>query len=207
MTTPVLEVLLALFSTPMVVLHVPDAAGLNAILVDEAHTFRRHSPGQHRSNRNGWHSYDDFFDRQEPGCRALQYFIFDALRQGTLGIAPSFDFTTQNVQVEGWVNINGRGGFNAPHDHPGWAWSGCYYVTAPSGDTSSSGCIEFLDTRTNLQIPTIKGAACYQSKYLVQPKPGMLLLFPSWLKHWTYPNENNADRISVAFNARFVKSK
>ena len=98
----------------------------------------------------------------------------------------------------------GKGGFNTPHDHPGWAWSGCYYVRVPDGRSERSGSIELLDSRTNLQVPTIKDALCFMSKFTIKPADGMLLLFPSWLRHWVYPNEDEIERVTIAFNARFV---
>lgn len=207
MTSPNLDALLPLFSAPLAAFHISCVATLNATLIAETRALHTNSSGQNRSNQNGWHSDDDFFDRKEPGCCRLQSHILDSVRQATVGIAPDFNFAAQDVQIEGWININGRGGFNAPHDHPGWAWSGCYYITAPEGNSARSGCIEFLDSRTNLQSPTVKGAACFQSKYMVKPRPGMLLLFPSWLRHWVYPNEDDTERITIAFNARFVQSK
>jgi uncharacterized protein (TIGR02466 family) len=207
MASPQLDALKPLFYTPLAAFHLPDAGLLNAQLLAEAQALCAISPGQQRSNHNGWHSDDDFFDREEPGCRALQGQILDAVRQATLGIAPAFNFASQAAQFQGWININGRGGFNAPHTHPGWAWSGCYYVQVPQGETDRSGCIEFLDNRTNLQVPSIKDAACLQSKYMVKPQAGMLLIFPSWLSHWVYPNEDDTERVTIAFNARFVPQR
>jgi uncharacterized protein (TIGR02466 family) len=52
---------------------------------------------------------------------------------------------------------------------------------------------------------TIDGAACFAGKYRLSPQTGQLLNFPSWLRHWVYPNESNELRVSVAFNLRFVK--
>lgn len=199
-----LDALEPLFFTPLAVFSLPDAAALNARLLDEAFALRASSDGQQRSNQNGWHSADDFFERTEPGCRALQTHFLEAVRQATLRISPGFDFAAMAAQAQGWININGKGGFNTPHDHPGWAWSGCYYVRVPEGTTERSGCIELLDNRTNLQVPTIKDAPCFMSKYTIKPVDGMLLLFPSWLRHWVYPNEDDIERVTIAVNARFV---
>ncbi|HMT80537.1 MAG TPA: TIGR02466 family protein [Azonexus sp.] len=199
-----LDALEPLFFTPLAVFSLPDAAALNARLLDEAFALRASSDGQQRSNQNGWHSADDFFERTEPGCRALQTHFLEAVRQATLRISPGFDFAAMAAQAQGWININGKGGFNTPHDHPGWAWSGCYYVRVPEGTTERSGCIELLDNRTNLQVPTIKDAPCFTSKYTIKPVDGMLLLFPSWLRHWVYPNEDDIERVTIAVNARFV---
>jgi hypothetical protein len=33
----------------------------------------------------------------------------------------------------------------------------------------------------------------------------MLLMFPSYLRHWVYPNESDQDRVTIAFNVRFAR--
>ena len=35
---------------------------------------------------------------------------------------------------------------------------------------------------------------------LVQPKPGMLVVFPAWLEHWVHPFYGRGERISIAVN-------
>lgn len=87
--------------------------------------MRAASPGLERSNQNGWHSTDDFFKRSEPGCMELRGHMLEAVRQATLRVAPEYDFSATGMQAEGWININQQGGYNTPHDHPGWVWSGC----------------------------------------------------------------------------------
>jgi hypothetical protein len=64
--------------------------------------------------------------------------------------------------------------------------------------------IEFIDPRTGVRAVSVEGANCFASKVAVSPDPGMLIMFPSFLRHWVYPNEQDADRISVAFNVRFA---
>lgn len=75
---------------------------------------------------------------------------------------------------------------------------------APRVSPGRSGCIEFLDSRTNLRAITIAGATCFMGKYIHCPVAGTLVLFPSYLRHWVYPNNGNGERISIAFNARFA---
>lgn len=147
----------------------------------------------------------DFFERTEPGCTALARLIVDAIRQATLVLAPGYDFSAVTLQCEGWINVSGQGALNTPHDHPGWAWSGTYYVQIPDGSPDRSGCIEFLDSRTNLRAITIEGATCFMGKYTHCPVAGTMVLFPSYLRHWVYPNDRQGERVSVAFNARFAR--
>ena len=37
------------------------------------------------------------------------------------------------------------------------------------------------------------------------PKSGKLVIFPSWLCHYVYPNKSKTQRISIAFNTQFEK--
>ncbi|NJD06620.1 MAG: hypothetical protein FIA97_09000 [Methylococcaceae bacterium] len=194
-----------LFFSPLAVFQLENADDLNDLLLEEAVNRRADSPGLDRSNWQGWHSEDDFFQREEPGCLRLGEYMLDAVRGCTLAVSPEFDFDRYTIQAEGWINVLGRGGLNTPHDHPAWVWSGCYYVKVPEGENPLSGSIEFFDTRTNVRTLTVDAAACFASKFVMKPKPGMLLMFPSYLRHWVYPNDSDEERVTVAFNARFVR--
>jgi uncharacterized protein (TIGR02466 family) len=203
-SAPTLDKIEPLFASPLLQFTVPDAAALNGQLITEANARRAHGGGVTRSNRNGWHSADDFFTRTEPGCVALRAHIVSAVGIATFEVSPRFDQARWQMQLEGWINISGQGGYNAPHDHPAFAWSGVYYVAVPDVTLGDSGSIEFLDPRTNTRVPTVEGAACFLDTRKLRPKPGLLIIFPSYLRHWVYPNEEPADRISIAFNARFL---
>lgn len=193
-----------LFASPLLVFEISGAAELNRRLITETAAIRAGSSGLQRSNRNGWHSEIDFFNRTEPGCRELCAAILESVKLATLRVAPSFDFEPVTIQAVGWINVNGKGGFNSPHTHPGWAWSGSYYVAVPPAASGTDGAIEFLDPRVNVRTVAVHGADCFNSRFTLRPEPGTLLMFPSYLCHWVYPNEQDSDRISVAFNARFA---
>src|SRR6185295_18378886 len=80
------------FASPMMMFQVLDCDLLNRQLVEEAQALRARSPGVTRSNREGWHSEDDFFGRTEPGCTALRTHILEAVQETTLWLSPHFDF-------------------------------------------------------------------------------------------------------------------
>jgi uncharacterized protein (TIGR02466 family) len=206
MTTLKFQGIEPLFYSPLAVFELADAAALNAQLLGEIAVRRSASPGLSRSNWRGWHSEDDFFSRSEPGCVALRGHMLEAVRTLTLGVSPGFDFNGYGIQAEGWINVLGHGGLNTPHDHPAWVWSGCYYVQVPAATGDKAGSIEFMDMRTNVRTLTVEGAACFASKYQVLPRAGMMVMFPSWLRHWVYPNESEEERVSIAFNARFLRT-
>lgn len=203
MQKPVLEAYTPLFASPLLQFQVPDSERLNAQIEEEIAAFRAASAGLSRSNQHGWHSALDFFSRAEPGCASLRAHIVESLIQATLRVAPHYDVANQLMNAEGWINVNGRGGYNVPHEHPGFTWSGTYYVRVPAA-AGRSGAIEFLDSRTNVGAFGIEGAACFLGKIRIHPQAGWILIFPSYLRHWVYPNEDDTERVSVAFNARFI---
>jgi uncharacterized protein (TIGR02466 family) len=194
----------ALFPTPLLSFELAAASSLNEALRAEAERRRRSDPPvAQRSNLGGWHSADDLFDRAEPPCRELCGQLLRATAHATLQMAPTFDVAGHAMQAEGWFNMLDPGGVNAPHDHPGWVWSGVYYVHVPEG--GGDGAIEFLDSRTNLRVMGLPGATFDAPKYAVAPQTGRLLLFPSFLRHWVRPWAGSGCRVAVAFNVRFVR--
>ena len=111
--------------------------------------------------------------------------------------------------VQAWANVNGPGDGNICHYHPGAFWSGTYYV-ADGGcatDPSLGGEFEMLDPRgpgPGMYAPALKFAGedgnSVGSAETIRPKPGLMLVFPSWLYHQVRPYRGTGLRISIAFN-------
>lgn len=90
-----------------------------------------------------------------------------------------------------------RGGFHVNHIHPeGWI-SSAYYVDVPpevADENRRSGWIKFGEPR--LPVPEAEPA------HYVQPQVGRLVLFPSYMWHGTTPIDSDAERLTIAFDAR-----
>lgn len=74
--------------------------------------------------------------------------------------------------------------------------SSAYYVSVPveSADpVTRAGWLKFGEPR--FPVDGLEPLAC------VQPAPGRLVLFPSYLWHGTSPLKGEASRLSVAFDA------
>ena len=196
-----------LFASPLFNFSIKDYVSLNSELIVDAHALRKEDAGLHHSNQHGWHSRKDLFRWKEASFKKLCRAIVNSLHTATKEVAPEFNHAGYDLQLQGWININDRGAFNAPHDHPGFCWSGCYYVKIPESSSGRSGLIEFLDPRTNISTMSVPESKMFAPKFQVKPREGLLLIFPSYLKHWVYPNEQNEERISIAFNARFIKKE
>lgn len=196
-----------LFGTPFVRIKVADAADLNRGLLDEGARLRALDGGVQKSNKGGWHSQGNLFDNPNPSVQTLRDAALQAIYSATHSIGSKADLDTLKLKLTGWMNANPRGGLNAPHTHPGAQWSGVYYVSLPKADTGNSGLIEFLDPRSDLPNWRILRAKPFRPKRKIRPTAGELILFPSYLVHWVYPNEIDEDRITIAFNGTFSKAR
>jgi uncharacterized protein (TIGR02466 family) len=114
-----------------------------------------------------------------------------------------FDLGRRKLALDSlWINVMNRNAIHAPHIHPHAVVSGTFYVTAPPG----SGAIRFEDPRLGLMMaaPPKKPRARPENRTFVamEPKPGLLLLWESWLRHGVETNAAKTARISVSFNYR-----
>ena len=195
----------SLFSTPLMRFHVHDHETLDAALLAEGDRMRRESEGVVKSNRGGWHSAGNIFDEKAACFQALRGHASSATYAITEKVRAKADLAKLQLKLFGWMNVNPPGGFNAPHTHPGAHWSGVYYVSQPAVEDGTSGMIEFLDPRTDLPNWRILGARNFRAKKKIRPQAGEIVIFPSYLVHWVYPNETPDERVTVAFNATFRK--
>ena len=114
-----------------------------------------------------------------------------------------FDLNRRKLKLDSlWVNVMHKGAVHAPHIHPHAVVSGTYYVTVPPG----SGALRFEDPRLGLMMaapPRRKTVKPANRLFVdIAPKPGLLLLWESWLRHGVQESSARAPRISVSFNYR-----
>lgn len=99
-----------------------------------------------------------------------------------------------------WVNVMPSLVHHSLHLHPQSVVSGTYYVALPKG----SGALKFEDPRLGLFMaaPSRKSGAAAETApfFSLQPKPGQLVLWESWLRHEVSANAGNGERISISFN-------
>lgn len=92
-----------------------------------------------------------------------------------------------------WVNLLKAGGHHSGHIHPHSIISGTFYVEVPAG----SGAIRFEDPRLPLMMAA---PARSDTCVTVEPRPGLLLLWESWLRHEVLAGAGKGDRLSISFN-------
>ena len=92
-----------------------------------------------------------------------------------------------------WANLLHGSGHHSAHIHPHSSISGTLYVEVPPG----SGAIRFEDPR----LPLMMAAPPRTDTFVtVEPRPGLLLLWESWLRHEVLPGSGRGERLSISFN-------
>ena len=112
-----------------------------------------------------------------------------------------------NWGLQGWANVNRRGDYHDPHNHPHAYLSGTYYVAVPASRAALKsradlrpGRITFYDPRGAANMTAIKGDPQIEAEYTLRPSAGTILLWPAFMTHFVHPNLANEPRVSVSFN-------
>lgn len=169
-------------------------------LLDEMNPFSTHPLNQ--SLRGGGQAPHDLSVSQHPLLKAY----FKALHQPvrdymiSLGISADHPSSARNTGhykfSGGWSVRLGGGGHHVNHVHPrGWI-SSSYYVFVPNETAtgeSKAGWIKFGE-------PPITTSPTLEPEKWVQPKPGMVVLFPSFFWHGTEPIHDGSVRVTAPFD-------
>ena len=148
----------------------------------------------------GYTSYASLGDlpRRDPAVRDLT----KALRRHAAKFAEqcAFDIARKPRLDSLWVNMLRSGGQHSGHIHPHSLISGTLYVEVPAG----SGAIRFEDPRLPLMMAAPRrrkdASEELQPFVTIEPRPGLLLLWESWLRHEVLPGTGRGDRLSISFN-------
>ena len=99
-----------------------------------------------------------------------------------------------------WVNLLRGSGHHSAHIHPHSIISGTLYIEVPNG----SGAIRFEDPRLPQMMAapmrTQDAPEALQPFVSVEPRPGLLMLWESWLRHEVLPGTGRGERLSISFN-------
>jgi uncharacterized protein (TIGR02466 family) len=197
----------AYFPTLIFQIDLPAPEALNTKLLAAIYAAQdRDQKGIQRSNitaLGGWHSQNDL--HKNPDFAELTRLITTATSRINTdqGYDPRFGVKIGTM----WSIINPPGSANRAHVHPGCLWSGVYYIHAPE----KAGNIEFIEPRTAHLMnqpryaPNAKRAKENWTKVRYEPKPGRMVIFPSWLYHAVDTNESKEEgraghRVIVSFN-------
>lgn len=169
-----------------------------AVALDRLHAGRAPPLGQ--SVRHGTQTKQSLLRSEDPAIRAFFQAIDAPIRQHMArlgqGTHPTRRRNLGGYRFVGAWSVNLKSsGFHTDHVHPeGWL-SSAFYVQLPpvmQGD-DKAGWLRFGQPG----LPTRPASA---PEHWLQPKPGRLALFPSWMWHGTEPFEGEGRRLTIAFD-------
>ena len=193
-----------LWPSPLLKFHDPLAEAQNPALKRLIHRIAREGAGVVQTNLGGWQSDVGFFERSEAPVVALRTRAYHAVFRYLQAMAPPGAVGRYEVSIgSAWANVNNRTHSNSPHMHPGVQLSGVYYVD-DGGDRD--GGLRLVDPRPQASmVPTPARCTRGMGEHVrVAALPGLLVLFPAWLQHYTAPHAAARPRLSVAFNVRLT---
>jgi hypothetical protein len=165
------------------------------------------APGEYldQSVRGGTQTDGPLLSRIAPEIQALRSAVVSAVEEYRAQLPPSDpkhpilrERRDRRIRFSGSWSVRLRGaGYHANHVHPmGWI-SSALYVTLPipsANGAENAGWLKLGEPPRELGLdlgPT----------RLVEPKPGRLVLFPSWMWHGTVPFPEG-ERLTVAFDVQ-----
>jgi uncharacterized protein (TIGR02466 family) len=166
-------------------------------LAEEDQAGRRWSK-EHRYA--GYTSYASLSDltKRDPAFAELGKLL--TVHAKTFADECAFDLARKPKLDSLWVNLLKSGGQHSGHIHPHSIISGTLYVEVPPG----SGAIRFEDPRLPLMMaapPRRKDAPRELQPFVtVEPRPGLLVLWESWLRHEVLSGTGRGERLSISFN-------
>lgn len=167
-----------------------------AAALNEAHHFRAH-PFSQSIKQGSQASYIESL--AHPAARALQQALDAPIRRivNKLGRGddPLRRRNTGGYRSLGVWSIRMRaGGRHVNHVHPqGWLSSACYVETPNGAGGHREGWIKFGEPSMPLTPPL-------EAEHFVEPLPGRLVLFPSYMWHGTLPFTGDGVRLAFAFD-------
>ncbi|WP_372785632.1 putative 2OG-Fe(II) oxygenase [Phenylobacterium sp.] len=164
-----------------------------------------HRYAQHPSNqslRHGSQTLHLLSGSDDPAVRAFFQAIDAPLRQHMAKLGRGEDplrrRNTLDYRIQGAWSVRLRpGGFHRDHFHPeGWL-SSAFYVETPDA------ALEMHDRQGWIRFgkPPFVTRPPMEPDHYVKPKPGRLVLFPSYMWHGTVPFTTDESRLTIAFDA------
>ncbi|MCW8125020.1 tetratricopeptide repeat protein [Microbulbifer halophilus] len=154
-----------------------------------------------QSLSGGTQTLNDLFDSLEPEIGQLATSFLEIIYEYLVDLKPIANHPFlgrlgQDVIFNGSWSVNlRRGGKHRSHFHTeGWMSSAYYVSVPPEVESGGEGWIEF--GKPEFPVPGKENP-----DYIVKPREGSLVLFPSYMWHGTRPFRSSARRMTVAFDA------
>lgn len=191
------------FATPLAKVSFPNADIVNEPLYELICEMSQAegSDDEGRAHVGGWYSRRGFLQSENPSVQLLREYIAGSLKQYlSKAVSPEFASRSQ-LTMSAWVALTGEGDYQTPHIHPGTHLSAVYYAHVPNRP-EPEGMLTFITPVGEQELDFFSSVA--PSGYTVQPRAGDLVIFPSYLRHYTHPFKGVDRRAVVVVTANVL---
>ncbi len=195
-----------LFATPLFSYADAANAELDRELAGRLIVESEDSPGIARSNSGGWHSVPDLAQRPDPCYQDLMHRVVARVRATFIELARDQDVAVDQryrFAVQAWGMVMRHGNHALVHDHAEAHFSVVYYADAGDADLEmfpDSGKLCFVDPRRAGSV--IPGVDLFPTQFAIEPRTGLLVMFPGYLQHFVQPYRGGRPRVSISCNVR-----
>lgn len=169
--------------------------------LDEERSFSHHPIDQ--SLRIGVQTTQSLMQMKHPVVQAYLRALDGPIRDymDEIGNGPDHPLSRRNTgdyTITGCWSVRLKpGGYHVSHVHPeGWI-SSAYYASVPEETLSGEGHAGWIQ----FGQPPFRTTPELGPERWVQPRAGLLVLFPSYMWHGTHPIGDGAERITAPFDA------
>ncbi len=177
----------------------------NAEILDACHLLEAEDQAGRRWCRE--HGYGGYTSYASLNDLPLRMSVFGELKTKldrhakAFAQALDFDLGGGRLRLDSlWVNVLKPGAGHTGHIHPHSVISGTVYVDIPPG----ASALKIEDPRLPMMMaapPRRKDAPeAVQPFVYLQPQPGTIYMWESWLRHEVTTNRAKTARVSVSFN-------
>ena len=186
----------SLFATQLYEAQIDDAHLLDSLAYSIRSLARDHEAGRRWSRENNYAGYTSYASLDDLPVRDPAFGDFARLmcrHASSFAKDCAFDLRRKPRLNSLWVNLLKGKGHHSGHIHPHSIISGTFYVEVAAG----SGSIRFEDPRLPLMMAAPPRSEAFVT---VEPRPGLLLMWESWLRHEVLPGTGKGERLSISFN-------
>ena len=154
--------------------------------------LKSNEPSSYISNAGGWQS-KEYFSKEKIFMSKLIGLIDLEITE----VYKDLGINKQPSLGNFWFNVNETYHYNHLHNHPGSYISAVLYVKA------GENCGRIVFERPDPFYDWIHDTVPIENniaKIFQQPSDNLLLIFPSYIKHYVEMNMSDVPRISIAFN-------
>ena len=171
---------------------------------------RRHGEGG-RLSGGGWQSAPDVLSWPDLEVKLLVGEILGAVQRINASPAKADDWSPEvcgsvaknHMPYRGraWANVNGDGHYNPLRVQAGYQWCAIYHVATgkPAAGRDMNGVLEIMDPRPTAPFANLERFS-FGQPLEIEPKPGLLVIFPAWLQYCVHPFFGMGHRISITMN-------